>query len=211
MLNAHIKHTIPDAESQTHALWMEAIISVSFPASCVFMRWGCRQHCITFIGTGTEVIRSLWMLEMTSGALDSLRRGSCHASVCSEVWLDKHKARLTWAVPNSFVIWFEWDWNSQIKLALLLKCNNFYYYLSLFSLLMGASLDCEQIKVNGKIWNPELELNPQLPVKQLLWTNRPQLCPCLSMLLNFKARQCFCANYSRERPEIDGSNPVNER
>lgn len=54
-----------------------------------------------------DVIRSLRMLEMTSGALDFLRRGSCYASVCSEVWLDKHKARSTWSVPNSFVIWFE--------------------------------------------------------------------------------------------------------
>lgn len=83
---------------------MEAIISVSFLASCVFMRWGCRQHCITFIGTGTEVIRSLWMLEMTPGALDLLRRARCHASVRSKVRLDKHKARLTRSVPNSFVI-----------------------------------------------------------------------------------------------------------
>lgn len=76
---------------------------------------------------------------------------------------------------------------------------------------MGASLDCEQIKVNGKIWNHKLELNPQLPVKQLLGTKRPEHCPCLAMLLNFKPRQLFCANYAHERPEIAGSNPVNER
>lgn len=91
----------------------------------------------------------------------------------------------------------------KINLALLLKCNNFYYYLSLFRLLMGASLDCEQIKVNVKHANPKVGLNTKLLVKQLLWTKRPQLCPCLSVWLNFKARQLFCANYSRALKLLD--------
>lgn len=116
MLNTDIKHTITDAESQTHALWMEAIISVSFPASCVFMRWDCRQHCITFICTGTEVIRSLWMLEMTPGALDSFHvAGAVLESVHKSDQINSRQGLPEVSVTNRFLIWFEWEKKSWIK------------------------------------------------------------------------------------------------
>ena len=141
MQHTHIKHTITDAETQTHALWMEANISVSFLARCVFMRWDCRQHCITFICNGTEVIHSLWMLEMTQGALDSFHvAGAVLESVHKSDQINSRWGLPQASVTNRFFIWFEWDKISWIKsewrgkkkqkqktknnLALWLKCNN---------------------------------------------------------------------------------------
>lgn len=92
------------------------IISVSFPSSCVFMRWDCRQHCITFICTGTEVIRSLWMLEMTPGALDSFHvAGAVLESVHKSDQINSRQGLPEVSVTNRFLIWFEWEKNSWIK------------------------------------------------------------------------------------------------
>lgn len=69
---------------------------------------------------------------------------------------------------------------------------------------MGASLDCEQIKVNGKICKPQAGIEPTTPCKATFMNKfYEQLCLCLSMFLKFKARQLFCANYSRALKLLD--------
>lgn len=92
----------------------QTIISVPFLASCVFMR----QRCITFICTDTQVIRSLWMLEMTPGALDSFHvAGAELQSAHKPEQINSRQGLAEVSAANRFLIWFERDKNPWIKPA----------------------------------------------------------------------------------------------
>lgn len=92
----------------------ETIISVPFLASCVFMR----QRCITFICTDTQVIRSLWMLEMTPGALDSFHvAGAELQSAHKPEQINSRQGLAEVSAANRFLISFERDKNLWIKPA----------------------------------------------------------------------------------------------
>lgn len=119
MLNTHIKHTITDAESQTHALWMEAIISVSFLASCSFlaiheMRLQTALHYLYLHRhRGDSLSLNAWM---TPGALESFHvAGAVLESVHKSDQINSRQRLTEVPVTNRFLIWFEWDKNSWIK------------------------------------------------------------------------------------------------